>query len=111
MSGPKELDQLAAQPHQNPAVDPERPINIAPVPRPAGVRKPSRQALAGNPLSDKELEVLRWAVQGKTVWEISQIRAVSPATVKFHLHNIYSKLQVGNRVQAVAEAVKRGLCG
>ncbi|QJI28145.1 helix-turn-helix transcriptional regulator [Pseudomonas sp. ADAK18] len=95
MSGPKERDQPAAEPNppalNNHAITPKQPINTM-------------------GLSEKEREVLRWAVQGKTVWEISQIRAVSPATVKFHLHNIYSKLQVGNRVQAVAEAVKRGLC-
>jgi len=95
MSGQKERDQRVAEPNptvlNNHSIAPKRPIN----------------ALG---LSEKEREVLRWAVQGKTVWEISQIRAVSPATVKFHLHNIYSKLQVGNRVQAVAEAVKRGLC-
>ena len=51
---------------------------------------------AGRPLSKKELEVLRWATQGKTVWEISVIRAISPATVKFHLSNIYAKLGVSN---------------
>lgn len=94
MSGPKERDQRAVEPNppvlNNHAVTPKPPINAI-------------------SLSEKEREVLRWAVQGKTVWEISQIRAVSPATVKFHLHNIYNKLQVGNRVQAVAEAVKRGL--
>ncbi|MFC6338397.1 LuxR family transcriptional regulator [Pseudomonas sp. CCM 7891] len=84
--------------------------NEVPVNRPPHVRKPLRTTLVGKPLSFKELEILRWAVKGKTVWEISQIRAVSPATVKFHLSNIYGKLQVGNRVQAVAEAVKRGLC-
>ncbi|MEB0047451.1 MULTISPECIES: helix-turn-helix transcriptional regulator [unclassified Pseudomonas] len=64
---------------------------------------------AGKPLSEKELEILRWAKAGKTVWEISIIRAISEATVKFHLSNIYSKLQVSNRAQAVGEAVNRGL--
>ncbi len=68
-----------------------------------------RPAPAGKPLSDKELEILRWAKAGKTVWEISRIRDISEATVKFHLGNIYSKLDVSNRAQAVGEAVKRGL--
>lgn len=119
MSGPPELDQLAAEPA--PSVLDEQatvhhpPINHGglarqePVPK-AAVRKKPCLSLAGKPLSSKELEILRWAVQGKTVWEISRIRFVSPATVKFHLRNIYCKLQVCNRVQAVAEAVKRGLC-
>lgn len=68
-----------------------------------------RVVKAGRPLSKKELEVLRWASQGKTVWEISVIREISPATVKFHLSNIYAKLGVSNRAQAVGEAGRRGL--
>jgi DNA-binding CsgD family transcriptional regulator len=56
------------------------------------------------------LEILRWASEGKTVWEISQIRATSEATVKFHLRNIYGKFGVTNRVQAMNEAARQGLC-
>lgn len=75
------------------------------------VPKQLRPDTAGKPLSEKELEILRWAKAGKTVWEISVIKAISEATVKFHLSNIYSKLQVSNRAQAVGEAVNRGLLG
>lgn len=69
-----------------------------------------RQSLDGKPLTPTELEILRWASEGKTVWEISQIRATSEATVKFHLRNIYGKLEVTNRVQAMNEATRQGLC-
>ncbi|MBA1291770.1 helix-turn-helix transcriptional regulator [Pseudomonas lurida] len=75
---------------------------------PNAVRR--RLNLSGKPLTCSELEILRWASEGKTVWEISQIRATSEATVKFHLRNIYGKLQVNNRVQAMNEAARRGLC-
>lgn len=75
---------------------------------PNAVRR--RLNLAGKALTPAELEILRWASEGKTVWEISQIRATSEATVKFHLRNIYCKLQVTNRVQAVNEASRQGLC-
>jgi DNA-binding CsgD family transcriptional regulator len=68
-----------------------------------------RLNLAGKSLTPSELEILRWASNGKTVWEISQIRATSEATVKFHLRNIYGKLQVTNRVQAMNEAARQGL--
>ncbi|NWC95192.1 MULTISPECIES: response regulator transcription factor [unclassified Pseudomonas] len=68
------------------------------------------ELLSGKPLTPKEREILRWASEGKTVWEISKIRSISQATVKFHLRNIYGKLQVTNRVQAVNEAIKQGLC-
>ncbi|NWB91739.1 helix-turn-helix transcriptional regulator [Pseudomonas agarici] len=75
-----------------------------------GLSKPRRNRLAkAKALSEKELEVLRWARAGKTVWEISVIREVSQATVKHHLRNIYHKLGVSNRAHAVGEAVSRGL--
>ncbi|MFJ2364303.1 helix-turn-helix transcriptional regulator [Pseudomonas sp. NPDC087697] len=73
------------------------------------IPKRQRPDPVGKPLSEKELEILRWAKAGKTVWEISVIRDISEATVKFHLGNIYSKLEVTNRAQAVGEAVNRGL--
>ena len=75
---------------------------------PNAVRR--RLSLSGKPLTPAELEILRWASEGKTVWEISQIRATSEATVKFHLRNIYGKLEVTNRVQAMNEATRQGLC-
>ncbi|CAM3110500.1 helix-turn-helix transcriptional regulator [Pseudomonas floridensis] len=59
-------------------------------------------------LTQKELETLQWARDGKTAWEISMIREVSEATVKYHFKTIYSKLGVANRAQAVGEALCRG---
>ncbi len=79
-----------------------------PVEAPLAVRR--SLGLGGKPLTPTELEILRWASEGKTVWEISQIRATSEATVKFHLRNIYGKLEVTNRVQAMNEASRQGLC-
>lgn len=75
------------------------------------MKTPKRQRPdpAGKPLSEKELEILYWAKAGKTVWEISVIRDISEATVKFHLSNIYSKLEVTNRAQAVGEADRKSV--
>ena len=56
------------------------------------------------PLSGKELNVLDWSRLGKTVWETSVILGISESTVKFHLKNIYRKLGVCNRAQAIAVA-------
>ncbi|KFF46677.1 MULTISPECIES: response regulator transcription factor [Pseudomonas] len=75
---------------------------------PTAIRK--RLNLSGKPLTPTELEILRWASEGKTIWEISQIRGTSEAAVKFHLRNIYGKLDVTNRVQAKNEATRQGLC-
>jgi LuxR family transcriptional regulator len=60
-------------------------------------------------LTERELEILRWARLGKTAWEIGQINKVSEATVKHHFKSIYAKLGVSNRAQAVGEALCRGL--
>ena len=73
--------------------------------KPVKRRRPDR---AGKPLSEKELEILYWAKRGKTVWEISVIRSISQATVKFHLGKMYAKLEVRKGAQAVGEAGKRG---
>jgi len=60
-------------------------------------------------LSAKELEILKWAREGKTAWEIGLIKEVSEATVKHHFKSIYAKLGVSNRAQAVGEALCRGI--
>lgn len=60
-------------------------------------------------LTEKEVEVLQWAREGKTSWEIALIRDVCEGTVKFHLKTIYAKLGVSNRAQAVGEALARGI--
>ncbi|MDH5571081.1 MAG: LuxR family transcriptional regulator [Gammaproteobacteria bacterium] len=59
-------------------------------------------------LTDKELEVLKWAEQGKSYWDTGQIMKISERTVKFHLQNAYRKLDVVNRSQAVARALSLG---
>lgn len=53
-------------------------------------------------LTVQEAKVMRWVVEGKTSWEVGMILSISERTVKFHLANIYAKLKVVNRVQAVS---------
>ena len=62
-------------------------------------------------LSPREAEVLGWAMQGKTNWEISVILSVSERTVKFHVRNAMTKLHSRSRAQAVAVALRLGLIG
>jgi LuxR family transcriptional regulator, maltose regulon positive regulatory protein len=61
------------------------------------------------PLSDRELEVLRLVASGATNQEIGQRLFVSVNTVKKHTGNIFSKLGVNNRTQALAVARELGL--
>ncbi|MBN1248414.1 MAG: response regulator transcription factor [Anaerolineae bacterium] len=56
------------------------------------------------PLSDRELDVMRVLAGGHTNQEIALALHVSVNTVKTHLKNIYGKLAVGTRRQAVAKA-------
>lgn len=61
------------------------------------------------PLSPRELEILRLIGQGYTNQEIAEHLVVTLHTVKKHSSNIYSKLGVRNRTQAVARARELGL--
>ena len=62
-----------------------------------------------DPLSERELEVLHLLVQGNSNQEIAEGLVITIDTVKRHVSNIYSKLGVHTRVQAVARARALGL--
>lgn len=61
------------------------------------------------PLSNREKEVLRWASQGKTSWDISVILDISERTVNFHITSIMQKLNAVTRAHAIAVALGAGL--
>jgi len=60
-------------------------------------------------LTRREIEVLNHVVQGRSSKEVADTLFVSKRTVDFHLANIYDKLHVSNRVQALRKATKLGL--
>ena len=55
---------------------------------------------SGPHLTDRELECLYWASQGKSASDIGGILGLSESTVKFHLRNVRAKFQVGTTIQA-----------
>ncbi|RBM25841.1 helix-turn-helix transcriptional regulator [Vibrio tarriae] len=61
-----------------------------------------------NPLTDRECELLPWLKLGKSNWEISRLLNISERTVKYHLQNIYRKLETHNRTHAIAKAIELG---
>lgn len=54
-------------------------------------------------LTDRELEILRCVLDGKSQQEISQMLMIALGTVKTHTHNIYSKAGAANRNQILAK--------
>ncbi|MEL6141011.1 MAG: response regulator transcription factor [Bacteroidota bacterium] len=62
-----------------------------------------------NPLSERETEVIRMLSKGMNYKEVAKAIYLSPHTVKTHIKNIYSKLHVNNRAEAIYKAIKQKL--
>ena len=60
-------------------------------------------------LTDRELEVLNSLTQGINYKQISKLLFISESTVKTHINNIFTKLSVNDRTQAVLYALKHGI--
>lgn len=60
-----------------------------------------------DPLSEREFEILQLLIQGKNNKEIAEKVFLSVNTIKFHLKNIYTKLEVKNRIQAIQLSLKK----
>jgi DNA-binding CsgD family transcriptional regulator len=60
-------------------------------------------------LTPRELEVLRWTLEGKTAWEVGAILNITERTAVLHLDNATLKLQAKNKHQAVLKALRYGL--
>ena len=60
-------------------------------------------------LSPREKEVLMLASKGLQNIEIARIAGMSVNTLKYHMKNVYEKLGVTNRTEAVTEAIRRGI--
>ncbi len=56
------------------------------------------------PLSERELEVLRLVAEGKSNQQIADTLIITRGTVKKHLNNIFGKLSVQSRMQCVVRA-------
>lgn len=60
------------------------------------------------PLTDRQLECLRWISLGKSSTDIGAILRISGRTVDYHAIAICERLGVRTRMQAVAQAIQRG---
>jgi DNA-binding NarL/FixJ family response regulator len=76
---------------------------------PAAVAQKLAAHMADEPISRRELEVLTLMATGKRNKEIAGHLSIAEDTVKMHVRNILSKLQVNDRTEAVTIALRRGI--
>lgn len=60
-------------------------------------------------LTPREIESLRWTMDGKTAWEVGNILGISERTAVLHVNNAMHKLGCINKHQAVLKALRLGL--
>ena len=71
--------------------------------------KPAKQPLTPDPLTEREVEVVRLVAQGFTNHQIADHLVIGEATVRTHVGNILNRLHLANRVQATLYALREGL--
>lgn len=85
------------------------PVEPGPGPAGASVSRETGEPELIEPLSEREVEVLQLVADGLSNREIAASLIISVGTVKKHLNNIFGKLEVRSRTQAVAQAREVGL--
>ncbi len=73
------------------------------------VRREAAEQEASRDLTPREIELVRLAASGLRNREISRRLQISEGTVKMHLHNVYRKLKLANRVTLANYARQKGL--
>jgi DNA-binding NarL/FixJ family response regulator len=76
---------------------------------PAAVAQKLAEHMADETISPRELDVLSLMAAGKRNKEIAGELSIAEDTVKMHVRNILSKLQVNDRTEAVTSALRRGI--
>ena len=70
---------------------------------------PSDRSPDAPSLTPRELEAMRWTMDGKTAWEVGSILGITERTAVLHLNNAMRKLGCVNKHQAVLKALRLGL--
>jgi LuxR family transcriptional regulator len=73
------------------------------------LRKTYANASLTEPLTERELEILRWTADGKTAQDVAEILNITERTVNFHITRCVEKLQVNNKLAATVRAAMLGL--
>ncbi len=73
------------------------------------ISHPIKQPLTPEPLTEREIDVVRLVAQGLSNRQIADQLVIGEATVRTHVGNILNKLHLANRVQATLYALREGL--
>jgi NarL family two-component system response regulator LiaR len=104
-SGPADLVQAIHQVHRGqPSLEPSIALKML-----QELSHPSQRPPTPDPLSEREMEVLRLLAQGKSNREIAEQLVITVLTVRTHVSNILGKLHLASRTQAALYALKEGL--
>jgi len=104
-SGPAELVQAIHQVYQGqPSLEPSIALKML-----QELSHPLQRPPTPEPLSERELQVLRLLAQGKSNRGIANQLVITELTVRTHVSNILGKLHLASRTQAALYALKEGL--
>jgi two-component system, NarL family, response regulator LiaR len=104
-SGPQELVQAIRQVYRGePSLEPSIARKVL-----AELSSPPKKPLTPDPLTARELDILRLIAQGQSNKEIAEKLVVAEETVHTHVSNILSKLHLASRTQAALYALKEGI--
>jgi len=88
---------------------PDAPLTATPGSSAAGLFSSGGQSLDASPLSEREKQVVELISQGFKNKEIAERMFISEQTVKNHLHNIFDKLGVSDRLELALYAIHKNL--
>jgi NarL family two-component system response regulator LiaR len=104
-SGPQELVQAIRQVYRGePSLEPSIARKVL-----AELSSPPQKPLTPDPLTERELEILRLIAQGRNNKEIAKQLVIAEETVHTHVSNILSKLHLASRTQAALYALREGI--
>jgi DNA-binding NarL/FixJ family response regulator len=72
------------------------------------IQKPKNKSGVAEPLSYREIEVLKYFAEGKSNKQISELLFISEPTIRVHLNNIKNKLYIETKIELIRYAFKKG---
>lgn len=104
-SGPFDLLQAIRQVHRGqPTLEPSIASKVL-----FELAHPAKEPLTTDPLTAREMDVLRLVAQGRSNREIAEKLVITELTVSTHVSNILGKLHLASRTQAALFALREGL--